>query len=661
MRFAFLAASVGIGLVLMAACGSSGDETSPGSTGTGSTTSGTGSGGAGGNATGTGGASTGTGGSGTTTTSSGTTSSGTTGTSTGTGGSGGGPGCVDGEEQCTNGVHEVCDNGVFTAAPCPAGQGCDVGTGQCADCVCTPGAPGAACVDVQTQQICNADCFGFTPAPCGAGDVCIGGACVPQVCVPGSVHCPTDSTTEICNADGTAYVPGAACGAKEQCSEGIGCESLCAIYAKSPTSVGCSFFALNMDNYDEAHADAVVIGNTSSTLTAVVNLYGSPNGVETLLQGNVQIPPLGQYTWNLPNAASDIIENGTALRVGGAFRVASDLPVIAYQHSPLTPYYTNDASVLLPEATLGKHYFVPSYYDALGGYPSYFNVVATQNNTTVSFTVPNASAAGAGVVAAAAGQTVTVTMNRYDTLQVANAPGSPQMQRDMMGAEIDASAPVSVFGAVECAQVPAGYTYCDHMEEQAVPVRNWGMVYVGAHIPKRSNTERYYWRVMAQQDGTVIDTTPPQMGFPQTLNAGQFYEFYTQESFVFTGSNPFAAYQYISGQDAFGAGTGDPAMITAVPVEQFLPRYVVLTPSGYAVDYIQIIRTTGDAVQVDGVTVPANSYYAVGAYTVADYAVAAGPHVITSNSGIGIVGVGYTSATSYGYPGGMALDNIAPP
>jgi len=128
---------------------------------------------------------------------------------------------------------------------------------------------------------------------------------------------------------------------------------------------------------------------------------------------------------------------------------------------------------------------------------------------------------------------------------------------------------------------------------------------------------------------------------------------------MFEADQSFAAFQYVSGQNAFGAGTGDPAMITAIPVEQFLKSYVILTPSGYSSDYVQIIRTTADDVLVDNVAVAAGEYQTVGAYTVADHHVSAGPHVLTSTSPFGIVGVGYTDVTSYGYPGGFALKDLS--
>ena len=295
----------------------------------------------------------------------------------------GGP-CTEGQQSCDGaGVHQVCTSGMFTPAPCAAGLACDKATGACLPCACAPG-PTGKCVDGKSVEVCNADCFGTTPMACPDSQGCLNGVCSTMVCTPNLAHCVDANTVVACNADGSALGPATACSPKEQCVEGPGCQSLCDILGNSPSSVGCSFFALNMWNFNEDNADAVVIGNTSSTVTAVVNVYSSPNGVETLLQGNIQVPPLGEFTFFIPNASSDILF-GSGLRKGGSFRVASDLPVVAYLHSPLTPQATNDASCLLPEPTLGSHYFVASYVDALNAYPSYFDVIATADNTQVTF------------------------------------------------------------------------------------------------------------------------------------------------------------------------------------------------------------------------------------------------------------------------------------
>ena len=62
---------------------------------------------------------------------------------------------------------------------------------------------------------------------------------------------------------------------------------------------------------------------------------------------------------------------------------------------------------------------------------------------------------------------------------------------------------------------------------------------------------------------------------------------------------------------------------------------------------------------VDGQVV--GGYYAVGAFEVADYSLAQeGTHFATSTQPFGIVSIGYSPATSYGYPGGLKLEVINP-
>lgn len=573
----------------------------------------------------------------------------------GSGGSGGAAG-IDGS--AGNGGGGLGGGGGSGGLGGGGGSGANGGAGGSAGdasvdapCVCTPGET-TTCTDVTHIDTCKPDCTGFAPASCPFGDVCANDACIAAVCTPGQPQCLDSSTWQTCNANGTGFDPGGTCGPTEQCAGGA-CTSLCDLAKSHPSSVGCSFFALDMNNFNEANPDAVVVGNVSDTLTANVTLYKSPGGVETVQTATVQIPPKQLHTFFLPTEP-----NGTAIKAasgkttGGAYRVASDIPVIAYLHSPLQPQATNDASLLLPEPTLTSTYVVASYIDGLGSYPSYVDIIGTADGTTVNVVPRTATNAGAGVPSISAGTKQSFTLNRYDVLQIGVAGG------DVSGMIVSADHPLAVIGAVQCANIPVGYTYCDHVEEQMLPVETWGRHYVGAHIPKRSGTERYYWRVYAASDNTTITTTPSQTGFPKVLNHGEFYEFWSQQSFLIDGDQPFLAMQYMTGQDAFGAGTGDPAMITAVPVEQWLTSYVVLTPSGYTSDYLQIIRSTSDDVLVDNVAVPASEYYAIGGYQVADHKVSAGVHSLTSKSAFGIVGVGYTAVTSYGYPGGMQLQKL---
>jgi hypothetical protein len=474
--------------------------------------------------------------------------------------------------------------------------------------------------------------------------------------------CFDDSSTQTCLGDGSAYGDPVPCADGEVCSAGM-CISQCELALANPSSVGCSFFAAKMDNFysnqgDPAQNDSLIAGNISPDDVATAQLYFVPvNGnAEQAVGGPVMIQPQGTHTFVLNQVE---IDSQTTLRVGGVYRLETSLPVVAYQHSPIGATFTNDASMLLPEHALTGNYVVASFPALIGPYPSYLTVVGIENNSTVNVEVRQATAAGGGVPALAANANTNLMMNRYSML---NLVVQQQQGGDISGSIITSDQKLHVMGAVECANIPNGNTfYCDHIEEAMLPLEYWGEEYVGAHAPQRGN-EKFFWRVYAGEDGVTINTAPAQPGFPVVLNKGAFYQFQANpapnNSFVFTGDGPFMPVQYLEGQTG-GGGTGDPSMIQSVPTEQYLDAYAFVTGTGYDVHYVQIIRPNGGAeVFVDGNMV--GGYYAVGNYQVADVQTGEGAHFATSDQPFGIIQVGYTEATSYGYPGGMKLEVINP-
>ncbi|MCY0988817.1 IgGFc-binding protein [Nannocystis sp. ILAH1] len=520
-------------------------------------------------------------------------------------------------------------------------------------CVCNPGDLNGC--EGDQILVCSDDCQGFEPQPCpGNGQTCKNGACGSMLCNPGQVQCEGLDAEKTCNANGDAFDPPVACSATQQCDFG-GCTELCDLVQTSPSSVGCSFLGHKMDNFNDGQADSLIVGNTHPTKTAQVQLYFVPNGqnVEQPQGAPINLAPGMTYTFQMGNTALD---KKSELRKGGVYRVNSNIPIIAYLHSPLGSQATNDASMLLPEYALRQNYIVASWKDTHNQYPSYFNVIALQDGTTVKWTPPQNTLAGAGVPAVNAGATGQVAMNRFDTLQVRG----PQAGSDVSGTFIEADKPIWVVGAVECVNVPTNQvTYCDHIEEQMLPLDYWGKTYVGAHSPDRGN-EKHYWRVFAGEDGTTVSTDPVQPGTPFTINKGQYKDIVVPNntSFMFSGDKPFLPVQYLESQDG-GAGTGDPAMYQMIPVEQFLDRYAFATGTGYSADYVQVIRVKGGAdVKVDGATV--GGYYTVGNYEVSDWKISQGGHLAESTDPFGIVSVGYTGVTSYAYPGGMRLKIINP-
>lgn len=458
-------------------------------------------------------------------------------------------------------------------------------------------------------------------------------------------------------ADGSNYGPPSSCTNTQECRNGS-CREKCELIQYSPSSVGCSFFAHKMDNYTAAEdpkpekPDSFVVGNISETDPATVQLYYMPefSNLEQPLGKSVIVEPGGVQVFELD---TEPIESVSYKRQGGTYRVQSDIPVVAYLHSPLTAIQTNDASMLLPEHALRRNHVVASYYPWLTKYyPSYFNVIAIADNTTVSWTPPVATLAGIGVPAVPAHGTGQVLMNRGDTLQVV-----ADNHIDVSGTYVSANHPIALISGCEIVNVPAGTQYADHIEEQMLPLDYWGQEYVGPRAPPRG-AERFHWRIYAGVDNVTINASPNPGGFPLQLDRGEWHEFETKTSHVFTGSGPFMPVQYLEGKNS-GAGTGDPSMYQMVPTEQFLDAYAFTTGVGYDLDYVQVIRQQGGAdVFVDGELV--TGYYQVGNYEVADWKIAEGNHFAKSDAPFGIINLGYTNATSYAYPGGMRLAEINP-
>jgi hypothetical protein len=268
--------------------------------------------------------------------------------------------------------------------------------------------------------------------------------------------------------------------------------------------------------------------------------------------------------------------------------------VVAYQHSPIGAQATNDASMLLPEHALKQDHIVASYKDGLGSLSQLLLGDRQRRQHHRQLDPAQNTLAGAGVPAVNANATGQVVMNRFDTMEV-RAPNSG----DLSGTFVSADKPIWVVGAVNCVNVPTGVTFCDHIEEQMLPLDYWGKKYVGAHSPKRG-TEKHYWRVYGGENGTVVTTNPVQPGTPLNLNKGQWVELAiaNNTSFIFESDKPFLPVQYLAGTNG-GAGTGDPAMYQMIPVEQFLDSYAFVTGTGYTQHYAQIIRLKGGADVLD--------------------------------------------------------------
>ncbi len=452
----------------------------------------------------------------------------------------------------------------------------------------------------------------------------------------------------------------------------------CAEAANGKSTVGCKFFAVDMDSHDLAENQqyAVSVANVQLETPSTVVIEVKENGVWQVAGGPQEIGPLQLHTFNLPPRHQD----DSGVRPGGAYRVTADVPVVAYQFNPVdgASSFLSDAAMLYPVAALDTINHVTAWksmMDNTGIFQhSYATVLATVDGTMVTVDPSVPTAAGPGVPQGAPGAPFVIALQEGDLLNVAvqSIPDS------MTGTKITSNAdhPVAVFAGQECALIPENVCCCDHMEEQLAGVRLWGKNFIAARMPVRSgnNPEPTLWQIYAAEDGTsvTINHNPGVTGIPSTqfnLNQGQVSEFYATGpanepgDFEVIATKPIAVYGYMVGAETFGSAIGDPAMVAMAPSEQFLPRYVVLVPGTWVSDYAVVTRPLGAQILLDGLAIPDTEFNPIAnsGYEVARVLVPDGVHVFDGGmEPFGVVIVGYDTHDSYAYLGGTGTGKINP-
>ncbi len=472
--------------------------------------------------------------------------------------------------------------------------------------------------------------------------------------------------------------------------------------------------------YDAAGAQyAIAVANPpDSPVPTLVDVWKSEGGVEKKVPFDSQGNPLptealapGELrVYRLPRR--DV--NGTML-APTAYRVTSSAPIVAYQFNPLDNenVFSNDASLLLPATLLGREYFIMTREQTFDSLRGFLTVAAVlPGKTTVSVEVTANTMVGVSrpgspdeeeIPHFEPGDTRIFTLNQYEVLNIeTDRPGE-----DLTGSVILSDQRVAVFGGSEAANAPndarcvdiseisgegvcewdgetpckdlmdcvhAGFNTCcaDHLEQQLFPVTTWGTIYVATKSWDRGK-EPDIWRIMAAKDNTQIVLVPPQQGISvPILNAGEWFEFSTRQHFEIHSTDPgkpIMVGQFLAAQDApypnvsgiaqaDDAGTGDPAFMLAVPYEQYRTDFVVLTPSEYEDNYINVTVPTGASVTIDGEEIPPGYFELVGSGTYSVYRTRLkdpGAHNITSSEPAGVIVYGYDQYVSYAYTGGLDL------
>jgi len=472
------------------------------------------------------------------------------------------------------------------------------------------------------------------------------------VCEPGSMRCSVDGlAAEICAEDGLGYGV-EVCSAEEICVQGA-CLGPCDLVKDEPSSAGCAFTTQASADNDE-EPDGLMVTNISD-VPASVQLLAMPRGThDEEAVGDAVILAAGEgHLFELPGEA--VLEH-SAYFTGGSFRVVSDHPVVAHQQAPLESPSSSDSGLLLPDHALGLEYIVASYPAVHE--PSYFTVVALEDKTRLRWTPP-ADSAGSGlpIPFVPAGETGELTMLRGDTVRIG---ASALMQddpllRDLSGTLVWADKPIAVVGSSRCAQVPAGEPLCSHLYEPMLPVQAWGQRYIGGPAPSwQEGAGR--WRIYAGVDGVKVEVDTVDEQPPLVLaERGDWVELDVGGAAVsFTGDGPFLPVYYLQSAGEAG-GLGDPSMVQAAPVEQYLSRYAFSTGVDAEAHFVQVTRRVGGApVMIDDALIDSFEV-AVGGYEIAEVSVEAGAHIASSDEEFGLQSLGYAGGSSYAHLAGVGL------
>ncbi len=309
---------------------------------------------------------------------------------------------------------------------------------------------------------------------------------------------------------------------------------------------------------------------------------------------------------------------------------------------------STDAYLGLPTDILGTEYLVQGYKNSNIVNGTEFAIVAAQDTTLVTIN-PTVTTDGH-----TAGTPYNVTLNAGQTYQLRNTGPAPA---DLSGSIVTANKPVAVFGGHECANIPAGFTFCDHIVEEMTPTATWGKSFVTEPLATRTGDT---FRFLADTDTTTVNVNGV---FAATLNRGQLFEQILTPASVITSDKPILVTQY-SNSTSFDNVTSDPFEVVVPPFEQFLNSYTVTTPAtGFLINYINVVAPTASVgtVKLDGVVVPGASFTAIGSSTFsgAQLAVGLGSHTLDGAQPFGVTVYGFAEADSYGYPGGLSLAPVA--
>ena len=492
---------------------------------------------------------------------------------------------------------------------------------------------------------------------CGAR----GQACAPQFlkctpCLPGELTCEGASVLQ-CEPDGQRRTPIETCDGDRgyACRRGI-CTQLCEEATRQKSNIGCEYWPVDLDNAVTNQGNAalqqfaVIVSNPQPDLAARVTIEediakpGEPANVRVIGTASVGVRRLEIFKLGpkeVDGSTTDRPNEGTHTALTrGAFRIRSDVPIVAYQFNPLdnVNVFSNEAALLLPTAALGgsgRAYVVAGWPQTIarsddpGGnfntdLRAFLTIVGTAPDTKVHLkTTARIVPGGPFPKGVPKGAEVDAVLQPFEVLNLETG----ELNADFTGSTIDTTAPIAVYVGSEASDAPffttlAERSCCaDHLEEQLTPLRAVGKSYVVGRMPNRSRAlaaagavigefpEPELYRVVAAASGPtrVTSTLPPPWDSFTLDGEGSNVTIPALQDFILSADKPVIVADVQVSQEAAGVVRGlpggDPSLTFVPPTEQWRNDYILLTPDKYAFDFLVITAPFGATVFLDGLPI----------------------------------------------------------
>ena len=332
--------------------------------------------------------------------------------------------------------------------------------------------------------------------------------------------------------------------------------------------------------------------------------------------------------------------------------------------------YTADAFLALPSVKIESqtYKYITAITASSGRLDCYIGIVASEHNTVLSIT-PNINTT-IGSAFTTAGSTTQITLQKYDSLLI-------RQNGDLTGTKVVSDKHISLISGHQCTNVPPGFGFCDHLVEQIPPVQNWGKRFATVPLKTRLAYDRF--RIVAEENFTTVQIECTQtLSTSFTLQEGRFrdIDIPSTDYCWIEGDKKILLLQFSVGKTVDGVLSSEPFMTMIPPIEQFANSYTLATVPDRLQNYTHFMNLyilmdffqpseiflNGQSLAELNVTFTAIQHLGVTKVYGAQVEISGGVQTLkhfNKAASIGVLVYGFSLTNSYGYSGGLRLQDLS--